>query len=329
MSKAINKDKDKDINRGISGDMKKEVLCVDCGSENCPCYLALEKECIMCGKLNGKDCNECKWNGVCIYNEYLQGGQKVNNPRHDIFGEIISRKEYEKGIEVFEIYVGKGFAMRCSTPGSYLFLRNPEKETFFQAPISVMCTDIAKGTVTVAVQQLSSKSKSLLEAQKGFMVRGVYRNGIIGIGDVLKSEDPVLIIAKGMAAAPLGIVLEFLNRKRAVEVYLDSEKLSAEFKNEYLMHKYSKYTKETPLNELIDTSADIYKKEGYEHVQTVVLASDYYINRLRKVIKIDAYSNNFRLCCGEGICGSCEKTNAFGEKMKMCKCQLAADEIFE
>jgi len=62
----------------------------------------------------------------------------------------------------------------------------------------------------------------------------------------------------------------------------------------------------------------IYEEGGYDTL--IVLASDYYIEEIGKILKIDARSNNFRLCCGEGICGACSYTDDFGRTFKMCKC---------
>lgn len=51
--------------------------CIDCGTENCPCYLAATGDCLVCSRLAGKDYCDCNWKGVCIYNEFIQSGKKI------------------------------------------------------------------------------------------------------------------------------------------------------------------------------------------------------------------------------------------------------------
>ncbi len=68
--------------------------CIDAGTENCPCYLALTGDCLTCSRLQGKDYCDCMWKGVCIYNEFQQAGERINNPRKDFKAKITARKFY-------------------------------------------------------------------------------------------------------------------------------------------------------------------------------------------------------------------------------------------
>jgi hypothetical protein len=81
------------MNYGIMEDnndtpVQKLLNCIDAGTENCPCYLAVTGDCLICSRLQGKDYCDCNWRGVCIYNEFMQGNGKVNNPRRDFEAEI-------------------------------------------------------------------------------------------------------------------------------------------------------------------------------------------------------------------------------------------------
>jgi succinate dehydrogenase/fumarate reductase-like Fe-S protein len=73
------------------------------------------------------------------------------------------------------------------------------------------------------------------------------------------------------------------------------------------------------------------KKNQYDNV--ILLVSDYYIDVLGRMIKrilpaADlAVSNNFRICCGEGLCGSCSVDTTGGDTIKMCKCQLNGEDF--
>jgi succinate dehydrogenase/fumarate reductase-like Fe-S protein len=76
---------------------------------------------------------------------------------------------------------------------------------------------------------------------------------------------------------------------------------------------------------------NLMEKEQYDNV--ILLASDYYIENLGRMIKKTlpgadlAVSNNFRICCGEGLCGSCSVDTPGGDTIKMCKCQLKGEEF--
>ena len=71
-------------------------LCADVGTANCPCPLAETGDCLICGRLSGKDCSDCKWSGVCIYNEYIQNDKIIRNRRKNFRASIVEKREYEK-----------------------------------------------------------------------------------------------------------------------------------------------------------------------------------------------------------------------------------------
>jgi len=157
------------------------IFCVDCGSENCPCYLSQTEDCLMCSRLQGKDYCDCNWKGVCIYNELMQNGGTINELRTAFRAPIKEKKSFACGITVFALKVGIGFAIKCSEPGSYIFVKGENEPSFYQTPISVMKSDMQNGVIYIAVQQVSAKSKMLIAAEDALIVRGVYRNGIIGL----------------------------------------------------------------------------------------------------------------------------------------------------
>ena len=64
-------------------------ICVDAGTENCPCSLADTGDCLICSRLNGKDKCDCHWAGLCIYNEFIQNDGKIRNKRRYIEAEIV------------------------------------------------------------------------------------------------------------------------------------------------------------------------------------------------------------------------------------------------
>ncbi len=318
--------------------------CIDAGTENCPCYLALTGDCLICSRLQGRDCCDCNWRGVCIYNEFVQGNRKVNNPRSEFEAKIVKKVFYLDDLVVFILDVGKGFAIKASHPGSYVFLRGRKSGRFYDLPISVMHADLEKGTIHVAVKIIALKTKTLLEEEDSFILRGVYRNGIQGV-DALRpaktKNKKILFIAKGIGVAPAILAANALSRKNKVDFVLDTEKISTELICDYLAEKegtpnekeeavstagfgtikYLALNKKEDRDDLVH----LLQKENYDCVS--VLASDYFVDTIGALARETlpnaslANSNNFRICCGEGICGACSFVNDAGETIRMCKCQ--------
>lgn len=345
--------------------------CIDAGTENCPCYLALTGDCLTCSRLQGKDSCDCSWKGVCIYNEFKQGNGRVNNPRKEFVAGIVSKKFYLDDLAVFVLDVGKGFAIKAGSPGSYIFMRSRSDTSFYDIPISIMHADVEKGQLHVAVKVISTKTKSLLEEEESFVLRGVYRNGIQGLHAVLPrglKNARVLLVAKGIGLAPAILTAEALGGHNEVDLVVDTEKISTELVSDYLGEGSGNAAvgrKQAAAGSTADGSArgisagDVFAADGStgggglvhrirylslgnsedqeslrammktgKYDSVAVLASDYFIGEIGKMAKEvlpeakQAFSNNFRICCGEGVCGACSVVNAGGETIKMCKCQL-------
>ena len=87
-------------------------LCADIGTDNCPCPLAETGDCLVCSRLAGRgECN-CRWAGVCVYNEYIQNGGAVLQRREDRPVEILKKTWYGSDLLVLVLKVSKGFAPR-------------------------------------------------------------------------------------------------------------------------------------------------------------------------------------------------------------------------
>jgi hypothetical protein len=177
------------------------VDCIDVGSENCPCYLALTNDCLICSRLQGREGCDCNWKGVCVYNEFIQGNRRVNNPRTDFATEIVYRKNYLDDLIVLGLRVGKGFAIKASRPGSYVFLREKNSESYYATPLCVMEANIEDGIIAVAIKIISAKTKTLAKAEGSLMIRGIYRNGVLGIDSITSKhvkDKKILVVAKGI-----------------------------------------------------------------------------------------------------------------------------------
>lgn len=327
---------------------EKNVLsCVDAGSENCPCYLALTGSCLTCTRLQGKEYCNCSWAGVCIYNEFIQSGQRINNPRKDFEAPIVSKKFYKGDLVVFVLDVGKGFALKASRPGSFVLIKGHHSSSFYDVPISIMKADVEKGQIHLAIKVFSAKTKALLLEDEKLLIRGPYRNGIQGVVNIVKRKAPIerlLIIAKGIGIAPGILASNYLYKTTCIDFVIDQEKLSKELISDYLKYdetrsdrerscendgiiKYLNFSDATAATEI----TELLEKNRYEAV--IILTSDYYItlfgNLVKEILPVaeTAYSNNFKICCGEGICGACSHETSNGEVIKMCKCNLSGDEV--
>lgn len=328
------------MNYGI----KEEVLdtsaqrpanCIDAGSENCPCYLAVTGDCLICSRLQGKDYCNCNWRGVCIYNEFIQSNRKVNNPRQNFEAKIAEKKFYKEDLIVYILDVEKGLAMKAERPGSYLFVKGRESNSFYDIPISVMKADVEKGQIHLAIKVISAKTKALLMEEERFVLRGPYRNGVHGITPIIRKKGRdlnTLIIAKGIGVAPGILALEALRRRSNVDMIVDTEKISEEMIDDYLKNEPIRYLSLAEKDSWKDLE-DLMKQKRYGSV--ILLTSDYYIENIGKMVKrilpeADlAVSNNFRICCGEGLCGSCSVVTSGGSTIKMCKCQLSGAEFLK
>lgn len=308
--------------------------CIDAGTENCPCYLAVTGDCLVCSRLQGKNYCDCEWQGVCIYNEFIQGNSKVNNPRHDFEAAIISKKLYKEDLIVYVLDVGKGFAMKAGRPGSYLFVKARGASGFYDIPISVMKADVEQGSVHLAIKVISTKTKALMQEEEKLVVRGPYRNGIQGLSAILakrKKETKTLIVAKGIGVAPGILIHQTLLGKDEIDMIIDTEKISDELISDYMDDEAQSAAGVIKYMALADSETEkvmesMMREKGYNNV--ILLVSDYYIEKLGALSKRLlpsanlAMSNNFHICCGEGLCGSCAVDLPGGKTIKMCKCQF-------
>ncbi|MCO7122233.1 hypothetical protein NIA71_09795 [Ihubacter massiliensis] len=293
----------------------KEEVCIDAGSENCPCLLAESGDCITCSRLQGKDCCDCNWRGVCIYNEYIQNGKKINNRRESKKTRILKKIWYGEDLVVLVVEVSKGFALKASLPGSYVFLKRCHESDCYSVPISVMRAEPEKGQLHLAVKVVAGKTKALAEATDHIEIRGVYRNGLLGVSRLLtKQPQKVLCITKGVGFAPAANYNQWAFGKDTIDMIIDLDKINQELVNDYLVDYPAnsiRYTELTP---------DLVCPEEYDRV--LILASDYFVESIAVPEKKRIVSNNFHMCCGEGICGACTMVDDQGKSHKMCKCQF-------
>lgn len=308
-----------------------DIDCIDSGTENCPCYLAATGDCPVCSRLHGKEYCDCLWNGVCIYNEFVQNNYKVNNPRKDFTARIISKEQYSEDLYLITLDVGRGFALKAAAPGSYVFLQAPGLAEYYHAPISVMSVSTDIGYITVLVKSISAKTKALCNEEEKLVVRGVYRGGLCGMslitgrfGRIIQGSK-VLILTKGVGFAPAVNFINWAGSTAEIEVISDGDKISPKIIEDFLPKSLVRDYTIGSLQEWLDHGLNERILTG-SYTAVVVLASDYYISEIRSLV-LQAptpphfvCSNNVNICCGEGICGACSCVDSQGNVCKRCKC---------
>jgi dihydroorotate dehydrogenase electron transfer subunit len=315
--------------------------CIDAGSEYCPCYLAETGECIMCSQLQGKVFCDCiNWQGVCIYQEYIWNHAQSKERRKVYSCKILEQQEVSPTVMLLTIQVKSALARELKQPGAYVFLRTSDYPTFFDSPMSIMNADERAGVIEIAVQERGVKTKYLLqraaEQKKEVLLRGPYWNGILGL-KYLKSfqKGKALLVVRGIGQAPaLPVARKLLQGENEVEVLLDKGRIRVDFTGD-LFRKMGCHVCE---KELLKKEDFTITEESLVYLKESILQRGFGliygggsellhqgISCLLREIerKVDfVCSNNAQLCCGEGVCGSCQTRLVDGSRVKRCKTQL-------
>jgi len=324
------------LQRGENIFMDYITNCIDAGSDYCPCYLAETDDCLTCTHLQNRGFCDCSWSGVCIYQEYVWCGNKKKNFRQEVEGSIVEKKLIgEKGV-LLKIKVSKTLARQLKNPGSFVFIRNPNKPPSFNVPMSIMYTDEFSGEIMVAIQVLGIKTKTLADLKEKVIVKGPFWNGILGLKHLKNSiEENVLVVARGIALAPTNLVVQYLlSKKNKVTFVVDPGKVGEIFIKDYLNH----------LNLRI-SEVNLRDEYGMKKVKNLIHSGDYKIlfsggaDKLHKMLLEEinvsekpikfVSTNNHPLCCGEGICGSCISKTPDSSSVKMCKCQIDIESVLK
>jgi NAD(P)H-flavin reductase len=288
----------------------------------------------VCSRLQGKEYCDCLWKGVCIYNEFIQNGKRVNNPRKDFAARVVSKKEYLSDLNVIVLDVGRGFALKAARPGSFVFIKAVGDEHYYDTPISVLKVDAESGYIYLLVKSISVKTKLIAKAGEKLIVRGVYRNGIEGLSKIIgkfgkiQEKEKILVLTKGVGFAPGVNLLEWIGQETQIDFVIDVDKVCKELVWDYIKPSINGKIEFVKFPELFENQGKGLKKLLQENKYDVValLASDYYIEETKKLElgkTVLIHSNNAHICCGEGICGACSRVDEYGNVYKMCKCNLS------
>ena len=324
--------------------MNKEYAnCIDCGTEFCPCKLAETGECILCSQLQGEHFCDClNWNGVCIYQELYNNGMKAKKGRSTYSCKIKYLRK-DKKIILIKIEVPHKLALDLVKPGGYVFIRTDENQ-FFDIPISVMDSDISSNILSLVIEIRGIKTKKLLDIKENdiLKIRAPYWNGVFGQKNIERQKNNnVLVLGRGIGMAPMvPVIRKIKNNNNNVDVYIDRGNFKDNFSKEYI-RKYNCVEKETNLlnkgllseegkfiikNSIADKNIKLIHIAGADVLTYRVIE---YLDELNRKDILLSCCNNFKMCCGEGICGACTARYAGHKVKRFCKLQTEPRNIFE
>lgn len=313
--------------------MKHSLIkkCVDINSEYCPCLLAETNHCTFCSKLQGKPVCDCNWQGVCIlYEKYWQDKtlsakrkpERITFETEALCQEPIGDKTYKITFKVCE-----ALAAKLTEPGSFVFLRRLSDAPPCHFPVGVV--KVAADEVTVIIEAVGAKSsRFILNKEDRISVRGPYSNGILGKPwlDNLKNGN-VIVLAGGIGQAPATPILErLLKNENRISLIAAPGKTGKIFIDEFVDKAPLDFY---PVSSLRGDGFQKMESLMAQPVDLIVSAGPdaQHSGIVRKMCQMNvnlpmAATNNATMCCGEGICGSCEKLTQSGKKVKMCKTQI-------
>lgn len=324
--------------------INEKVDCIDSGTEYCPCKLAESGDCILCSQLQGKCFCDClNWKGVCIYQEFHDNGNKAKEGRKTYNCLVVDKINLEKDLIMIKFTAPHKLVLDLIRPGSYIFIRTDENY-FFDIPISIMDSDIDTNIITIVIEIRGVKTKRLETILKGqeIVIRGPYWNGVFGI-DNIKSQNGnnVLVLARGIGAAPMmPVVRKLQNNDNEIDVFIDSDPFTSDFSKDFLdiygvkarklnllnQGKLSEEGKFIVKNSIKDKNIKLIHLAGADILTYSIIE---YLDEINEKKILLSCCNNFKMCCGEGVCGACT-TRFSGHRVKrFCKLQSDPRSIFE
>lgn len=323
---------------------KEKIDCIDCGTEYCPCKLAEAGECILCSQLHGKCFCDClNWKGVCIYQEFHDNGNKAKEGRKPVTCKVVEKLNLDDGLIMMKFKVPHKLALDLAKPGSYIFIRTDENY-FFDIPISIMDSDVDNNIISVIVEIRGVKTKKLedIKIDDDIVIRGPYWNGVFGIDNINRQKNGnCLVLARGIGMAPMmPVIKKLIQNNNEMDVYVDKSPFKENFVYDNIK-SFDILPRETNLlssgklseegrfiirNSIIDKNISFIHLAGADILTYSVIE---YLDELdRSDIKLSC-CNNFKMCCGEGVCGACTARFAGHKVKRFCKLQADPRSIFE
>lgn len=323
--------------------VKESIDCIDAGTEYCPCKLAECGQCLICSQCQGKSFCDClNWKGVCIYQELYYNGNKAKEGRKNYDCSVKEVVNYDDKVVMIRFNAPHKLVIDLVKPGSYIFIRTNE-DKYFDIPISIMDSDIDNDIITVLVEIRGIKTKAILDIKESenIVIRGPYWNGVFGVRDVADQKNgKTLVLARGIGMAPMmPVIKKFVSQNNEVSVVVDKSPFEKNFA-EKMLDDYSLKAEEMDLLEKgnLSVHAKARIKDAVDDGVTFIhlAGADIltynvidYLNEIgRGDVKLSC-CNNFKMCCGEGICGACTARFSGHRVKRFCKEQTDPRSIFE
>lgn len=313
--------------------------CIDAGKQGCPCVLAESGDCLICAKLTGGSCDDCNWQGTCIYTLYQQNGCRLAEVRREQILPILEVRNYGPNFKVFILGADRGFCQQAARSGSFVFVKGVEDHPWYGAPISVLKSEPEAGRIHLGICVCGPKTSRLFRMGDAFFdgkqaalcVRGVYENALCGLSKLRRNPGTTYVFAKGIAMAPLRNLLDagvrYEHYLRNLQLYIDLDKVGWDFFADYFgdlpaeQVELRDFAREglCSLEDLDQLEEDCLQKP---RTNVIALASPYYVQQIQRAAghhKSIVNPNEGNMCCGEGVCGACTCTTADGKIVRNCK----------
>ena len=323
---------------------KETIDCIDAGTEFCPCHLAESGECILCSQLQGSHFCDClKWKGVCIYQEFHDNGNKAKEQRKVYKCKVSEKVLYPDDVLLVKFEAPHKLVIDLARPGSFIFVRS-EENVYFDVPISILDSDIETNIISIMIEIRGIKTKQLLNIEAGgnITIRGPYWNGVFGLKNIRKQKNnDTIVIARGIGMAPMiPVIKRLIENDNTVTLIVDKQPFKDIYVTEWL-DKFNIVPQEMNLIEKGELSPEgkvaIKSLIKYNNISLIHIAGadiltysviDFLDSLEREDIDLSC-CNNFKMCCGEGVCGSCTARFSGHRVKRFCKVQASPRGIFE
>lgn len=316
------------------------MYCIDAGTMYCPCHLAETGDCVHCSQLSGENFCQCKdWCGVCIYEKYLSNGSKPSKLRGTYKCSIIDKDNLGDKISIFTLKAPENVVRELIYPGSFVFLRPVGSINLFDVPISIMKADTFNATLRVVIKSSGIKTKNLFALNKGdeLLLRGPFSNGVMGLLNINKAKRGTsIVVAREIGIIPSIPVME--------KLYSNDNKIISIIDSKYNPNIYKKYF-DNCNSEIINCNILDHGSltEEFKSILSKILKEnninlihcggpDIMIYEIIKFVDKSinfSCSNNSKMSCGEGICGSCTKHYEGDIVKRLCKVQIDPRDLFK
>lgn len=323
---------------------KETIDCIDAGTEFCPCHLAESGECILCSQLQGSHFCDClNWKGVCIYQEFYDNGNKAKEQRKVYKCKVSEKVLYPDDVLLVKFEAPHKLVIDLARPGSFIFVRS-EENVYFDVPISILDSDIETNIISIMIEIRGIKTKQLLNIEAGgnITIRGPYWNGVFGLKNIRKQKNnDTIVIARGIGMAPMiPVIKRLIENDNTVTLIVDKQPFKDIYVTEWL-DKFNIVPQDMNLIEKGELSPEgkvaIKSLIKYNNISLIHIAGadiltysviDFLDSLEREDIDLSC-CNNFKMCCGEGVCGSCTARFSGHRVKRFCKVQASPRGIFE